>query len=397
MYLGILTSHPIQYNSPWFRALAQKVDLKVYYAHQQTPRQQADAGFGVAFDWDIDLLSGFEYKFLRNVAHKPNVNNFWGCDTPDIMKEIHRQQFDAFIVMGWYLKCYWQAIWACHHASIPVFVRGDSQLLTPRSSLKQMLKTAVYPLLFRQIDGFLVVGQLAREYLQYYKVPDRKLFHVPHFIDNAWFQKNSLAISPQQRHQIRLELGATDEDTVILFVGKFMKLKRPLDVIEALQILHLQSCKVHGVFVGDGELTQTLSEAAEKANVTCRFEGFRNQTELPQYYAGADVLVLPSDSETWGLVVNEAMACGLPAIVSDSVGCGPDLVTDTQTGYTFPTGNSSALADCIKALILRKRSGYNFQTAVRAKINNYSIDVAVERTRSAIQTVIGSSQGKTVT
>src|SRR5881396_2777986 len=84
MRLGILTSHPIQYQAPWFRALAKEVDLEVFFAHRPSAAEQGKAGFGVAFEWDVDLLSGYRYRFLKNLSNKPGVDRFSGCDTPGI-------------------------------------------------------------------------------------------------------------------------------------------------------------------------------------------------------------------------------------------------------------------------------------------------------------------------
>src|SRR5262249_59786496 len=101
--LGILLTHPIQYYSPWLRALSgeQGIDLTVYYAHRQTPQGQAEAGFGVAFDWDVPLLDGYRYQFLRNIAGHANVSDYWGCDTPEIADVIAGERYDAFLVLGW--------------------------------------------------------------------------------------------------------------------------------------------------------------------------------------------------------------------------------------------------------------------------------------------------------
>src|SRR5712691_13444340 len=112
--LGVLTSHPIQYQAPWFRELANATDLHVFFAHRQTAAEQA--GFGAAFDWDLDLLAGYPHTFLRNVAQNPSVNHFFGCNTPEIREIIGTKRFDAFIVTGWSLKSYWQAIRACRRA-----------------------------------------------------------------------------------------------------------------------------------------------------------------------------------------------------------------------------------------------------------------------------------------
>src|ERR1043166_1311316 len=109
MRLGILASHPIQYQAPWFRGLAQVADVTVFFAHRQSAMEQAQAGFGVAFDWDVDLLGGYRHVFLQNISANPSVNDFRGCDTPEIAEIIQREKFDAFIVNGWYLKSFLQA------------------------------------------------------------------------------------------------------------------------------------------------------------------------------------------------------------------------------------------------------------------------------------------------
>src|SRR5438094_5190285 len=167
MHLGILTSHPIQYQAPYFRSLATEVDVNVYFAHCPNSQQQG-TGFGRAFKWDVDLLSGYRHKFLHNVSRNPGSNSFGGCDTPEIAEIIAREQFDAFIMSGWYLKSYWQAVKACRKTRVPVLVRGDSQLHTPRSALKRCYKEVVHRIGLRQFDAFLTVGKRNREYLRHY-------------------------------------------------------------------------------------------------------------------------------------------------------------------------------------------------------------------------------------
>jgi len=112
MRIGVLTSHPIQYQAPYFRALTKRADLHVFFAHRPTAEQQG-SGFGRSFNWDVDLLSGYSYTFLRNKAKNPGTNSFFGCDTPEIKEVIRTGHFDAFIVSGWFLKSYWQAVRAC--------------------------------------------------------------------------------------------------------------------------------------------------------------------------------------------------------------------------------------------------------------------------------------------
>jgi glycosyltransferase involved in cell wall biosynthesis len=383
MRIGILASHPIQYQAPWFRGLAERGEVTVFFAHRQTPAQQARAGFGVAFDWDVDLLSGYDHVFLTNVSKHPSVESFGGSDTPEIRSIIERGKFDAFIVNGWYLKSFLQGARACRAAGLPVFIRGDSQLGMAQSRPRRMIKEITHRILLRQFDGFLYVGRRNAEYLRHYGAREDQMFFVPHFVDNEWFARKADA---SDRPAIRSGWGAGPESFVVLFAGKFIPKKRPLDILAALPKCVQFEHDVIAVFVGSGELEQPLREESLKLGVSARFEGFKNQTQMPDCYRAADVLVLPSDHrETWGLVVNEAMGCGLPAIVSDAVGCGPDLIVEGATGYTFPLGNTLALADRLTKLLRQKRTGHDFRPALKSKMDDYSLRAAVKGTMSAVQ------------
>jgi len=383
MRLGILTTHPIQYQAPWFRALAQQVDLQVFFACQPDARVQG-TGFGLPFTWDIDLLSGYPHEFLNNAARNPDLISYNGCDTPEIAVIIARGGFDAFIVCGWQHHCYWQAIRACRRAGVPVLVRGDSQLHTPRSRWKKLAKEVAYRLMLRQFDGFLCVGRRNREYLAHYGVLDERIFPAPHFIDNAWF---ALRAQTSRREWTRAAWGCETGDVIALFVGKFIPKKRPADLIDAVAMLP-QTERPVIVMVGAGELMETVRQQAEKMGIHVVFAGFKNQSELPACYSAADVLVLPSDGgETWGLVVNEAMACGTPAIVSDACGCSPDLIDEGTSGFAFPTGDIAALAKCLQQVTTITRRGHDWQPALKDKLADYSVEACTRGTLEAIKAV----------
>lgn len=397
MRIGILTSHPIQYQAPWFRALARKADVKVFFAHRQTPEEQGRAGFGVAFEWDVDLLSGYEHQFLKNVSSNPGTGTFRGCDTPEIIEIIRattqtdRESFDAFIVNGWQLKCYRQAAKACRAAGIPVLVRGDSHLQTPRSWAKRLAMEFTHRWLLKKFDGFLTVGQRNREYLVHFGARSDRIFFVPHFVDNDWFSVKAASDSGLSR-ELRKSWGADEGTIVVLFVGKFQEVKRPQDILRALAKFALESplnkkYRLLAVFVGGGVLEDALRAEAKELSVNLHFAGFKNQGELPACYAAADILVLPSVSETWGLVVNEAMACGLPAIVSDAVGCHPDLIENGHTGFVFPVGNTDALAAIISDFLKLRVGCHDFLPALKEKSKSYSVATAVEGTILAVAKV----------
>ncbi|HZP99720.1 MAG TPA: glycosyltransferase family 4 protein [Reyranella sp.] len=364
MRIGFLVSHPIQYYAPVFRELAKRCELTVYFAHRQTAEQQARAGFGVAFDWDVDLLSGYEHRFLTNVARQPSTDTFWGCDTPAIAREIVDGRFDAFVVPGWALKCYWQAILACRRTRVPIFVRGDSQLAEPRRPMVRIAKALAFPSLLRNFDGFLYVGQRNRDYLLHNKVPAERMFFSPHCVDNDWFRTRAdaaRAASGKQRRSLRR----------VLFVGKLVGRKNPLDALQAAARVRAAGAMVEMAFAGSGELQDALQNAARATGLPTEFLGFVNQSQMPSVYASADVVVLPSDgSETWGLAINEAMACGVPAVVADAVGCGPDLIEEGATGAVFPVGNVKAMAAAIEKVLAFDPSSCRRHLA--ARIEQYS-------------------------
>ncbi len=178
MRLAIVTSHPIQYYSPLFRELGRLADVHVFFAHRATPEQQARAGFGVTFDWDVDLLSGIEHTFLTNVSAGPSTSRFSGCDTPDVGDHL-RKGFDVVLVTGWNLKTYWQAILAARRAGVPVMVRGDSHLDTQRDLPKRLAKAILYPLMLRSFAAILYTGRKNRAYLEHYLYPASRLFFAP--------------------------------------------------------------------------------------------------------------------------------------------------------------------------------------------------------------------------
>jgi len=381
MRLAIVATHPIQYHAPWFRHLAARMDIEVLYAHRQDARGQASAGFGVDFEWDTLVLDGYPYRWLNNVARSPRLESFSGCDTPELNKLLRPNQFDACLVLGWNRKCYLQAAFACWRNGLPILMRGDSQLRTPRSRLRRLVKRVPYRLLLPRCAAHLYVGQRNREYLRHYGVPEAKLFFSPHCVDNAFFASEAErartdGVIAHLRHGLRIG----PEDFVALFVGKLIDKKRASDFVRACGMLERTPSGriVHGVLVGDGPLRHELEHQARPWAHRIHFTGFCNQSQMPAWYAAADVIALPSDGEeTWGLVVNEAMACGIPAIVSDAVGCAPDLIDPGCTGYTYPTGSVELLAERIVGLesgLTQRRQ--DIRRSIERKIQQYSFDGA---------------------
>ncbi len=348
MRLAVLISHPIQYYAPIFRALAARCDLQVFFGQQLNPNQQKSAGFGTAFEWDVDLTSGYPFTFLRNVARNPGPDRFLGCDTPEIAGRLREENFDALVVAGWYLKCHAQAILAARRIGLPVLVRGDSHLETPQPAARKIAKWVLYPPLLRLFDGALYVGTKSRAYYTRYGYPAERLFHSPHCVATDWF---SVRATQQARSDLRTSLGIAGSTTLALFAGKMMPCKRPIDIVTAAARCRAAGADLQILVAGSGELEAQIKRRAGALAVPIHMLGFCNQSRMPAAYAASDVLVLPSAHETWGLVANEALACNRPVIVSDACGCAPDLAADGKAGRVYRPGDTEALASALMQLI----------------------------------------------
>lgn len=353
------------------------MDVHVLYGQLADQAQQAAAGFGVGFHWDIDLMSGYVGTVLKNVSKTPDVGTFNGCDVPTMIADLAALRLDALLVMGWYQKMFVQGIWAAKRLGIPVMVRGDSQLGTPRGALKRLAKKAMYPALLRTFDAALYVGEHSRDYYAHFGYPQNRLFFSPHCVDTQRFAEQATDAARSAR---RAMLGVAPDTPLILFAGKLISLKRPLDVIRATARLRAGGSFAEVVIAGSGPLLEEVDAEAAKLGVPLHCIGFCNQSEMPSVYAAADVLVLPSSQETWGLVCNEALASGTPIVVSDICGCAPDLAADGNIGRVFPVGDVTALADCLAKCLAHPPTW----EAIRTLSDRYSVSRAADGITAAV-------------
>ena len=382
---AILVTHPIQYFTPWFRELEarKEVDFEVLYCFQPDAKQQG-TGYGKAFEWDRPLLEGYRHRFLENASKTPGFH-FNGCDTPQVKNLISSEAYDAWIICGWNTRSYWQAIRACHRHGVPMAIRGDSHLLGRRPISLRILKRFLHGRWIPRFSAYLTVGKLNEDYYRHYGADENRFFPVRHFVDNEWFAAQSEA-ARTNREKLRRHWDIPSNAVVFVFCGKLVETKRPKDILLALEQLDRED--THALFVGDGPYRQECEEFAASRNLPVTFAGFLNQGELPEAYAASDVLLLPS-RETWGLVVNEAMASGLPAIVSDQTGCAPDLVLPEKTGRVIPHGEINVLASAMNTYrqkpSLAKEQGEAARELVHRRFNPSG---AADRTVEAIQAIL---------
>jgi glycosyltransferase involved in cell wall biosynthesis len=343
--LAVVISHPTQYYSPWFRWLRQhtSLELRVFYLWEFGVTTQRDRQFQSTFKWDVDLLTGYEHDFVPNTARDPGTHHFGGLRNPDLINRLAAWRPSVMLVFGYKSTSQLRAITWARRKGIPLLFRGDSHLLG-RGRPGTLARLAL-SLLYAQFDAVLTVGAANREYFLSLGVPEAKLFFAPHAVDHTRFLpvETSHHIAAQE---VRAGLGITLKSRVILFAGKLLPAKQPRELL--LTFLDLARPEAVLVFVGEGPEKSALQDLAARAPAgRVYFLPFANQSEMPSRYLLADLFVLPSRGhyETWGLAVNEAMHMGVPALVSDLVGCQRDLVTEGETGWVFSAGTPDTLRE----------------------------------------------------
>ncbi len=368
--LAIVLSHPVQYYSPWFRWLRANTALpfRVFYLWEFGVSVQRDPQFGTAFQWDVDLLSGYESEFVPNLARDPGTHHFRGLDNPALVARLAAWQPGAILLFGYNWLTPLRVLWWARRHGVPLIFRGDSHLLG-RMHLP-LIRRILLRLLYRQFAAITYVGAANLDYFRTLGVPDRRLFFAPHSVDAGRFNPDDAAARENAR-VLRAKLDLTGR-RVVLFAGKLHPRKQPVELLQAfLQVATREDALV---FVGDGEEKERLAAlAATRPEAHVRFLPFANQSEMPARYLLADIFVLPSRGsyETWGLAVNEAMHLGVPCLVSDRVGCQRDLVQDGETGWVFPAGDAAALAAVLQAALrappgeLRRRGRNALATVAR--------------------------------
>lgn len=384
MKVAVVSTHPIQYYTPWFQGLARQpnIELKVYYALLPDEQQQS-VGFGQAFAWDIPLLDGYDWELLPNKRRSPSLRGFLRSSTPAIKTKLARLRPDAVIVTGWQSLPLLQALRAATALRIPRIVRGESNALRSRPAWVR----ATHRLLLSRFDAFLAIGKANREFYLRYGIDAQRIFSCPYFVDNHRFAEQHREAA-RDRNSLRAAWSIPEGHTCFLYVGKLESKKRIMDLLRALELARRNSPAVHLLVAGAGELMGEAREFAAANELPVTFAGFLNQSQIARAYAAGDCLVLPSDyGETWGLVVNEAMACGLPAIVSDRVGCWSDLVEEGVTGAVFPFGDVGALARKIETLAADPGELARLGRRASERIRDYSVEGAVAGTVRAVEFV----------
>lgn len=375
--IGIFTTHPIQYQVPLFRSLVKEknIDLHIFYASDHGIKSKIDKDFNKKFAWNINLKTGYKYKIIG--TKKRDVNSFF-LNSNKIKKELTKSKFDATIIFGWNNFYYLKSIIYSFFYSKKLILRAENNLLKKESIYKKFLKRIFLFFFFKVFDYFLFIGRENYIFFRKNGVKKNKLFAAPYFIDNKFFSPKN----KKKNHKFKKQI-------IFIFSGKFIERKKPMDILKALNNPILEKYNYKFFFVGEGKLKKKCIEFCKDNKLdNIVFPGFVNQRQIIQYYNMADVIIMSSEYETWGLSINEAMSCGCACIVSKETGCAKDLIRvsgKNQNGLIFDCGDIESLSLKIKYCLDNKKEIVNWKKNSLNIIKNYTLKKTITSIKKIIK------------
>ncbi|MGZ3763052.1 MAG: glycosyltransferase family 4 protein [Mucilaginibacter sp.] len=380
MRLAIITTHPVQYYAPVFKLLHERryISIKVFYTWGEKALNKYDPGFNKTINWDIPLLEGYPFEWVQNTSPDPGSHHFKGIINPGLTDQVSAWQPDAVLFYGWAYHSHLKSI-RYFKNKIPVLFRGDSTLLDEMGGAKAILRSIFLKWVYKHIDHAFYVGTNNKAYFKKHGLKETQLSFAPHAIDNDRFA----ADKSDEVVLLRQKLDIPDNALLILFAGKLEDKKSPLLLLDAF--LSLKNSDIHLLFLGNGILEADLkAKAGNIANI--HFMDFQNQSGMPAMYQACNLFCLPSKGpgETWGLAVNEAMACGRAILVSDKVGCAVDLVKENYNGAVFKSENIDDLLGCLAGLTHSRALLSQYGENSKAVIKNWSFIKIAEAIESKL-------------
>lgn len=392
--LAYMVSHPIQYQAPLLRRIAQEpdIDLTVFFYSDRGVNEYVDQGFGgVRIKWDIPLLQGYRYEFLPGIRSSAEPG-FSSPISRGIYRVLRKGRFDVLWLHGYSSLNSLVAMVAAKILGIPVLERAESTLIDcHRSHTKRAIKWGFFATLRHFVDALLPIGTLNRDYWTYHLGPDFPMFQMPYAVDNSYFQEQAITAS-HHREEFRRQLGLETGRPIILYASKLTDRKCCIDLINAFLGMKpmTDGQRPYLLIIGDGsERAECEARVRAAAEPNVRFLGFQNQSQLARFYDLCDVFVLPSVHEPFALVVNEVMNARRAIVLSDEVGCQPDLVADGVNGRVFPARNVIALRQVLESLVANPHMLREMGLHSLERINQWSFEEDIRGLREALHQFAG--------
>src|SRR5579863_135611 len=389
-----ISSHPIQYGAPLFRLMAKhpKLDFQVAYCSLRGVESTGyDPEFGANVQWDVPLLDGYKWTHIPNRGS--GAEEFFAWRNTGLWKFIRHGNFDAVIShVGYVRATFWIAYFAARSVGIPFIFGTDASRIEPRdeSKLKLAAKKVIWPAVFSLAGQVLTASSAGRDMMISLGFPADRVSMTLDTVDNGWWLAQANAVN---REEARRSLGFQPHEKIILFCAKLQPWKRPMDLLRAFASAAIPNSKL--VFAGDGAQRADLEKqaTAQKISDRVQFLGFVNQSQLPKLYKSADLMVIPSRYEPFGLVVNEAMLCNCPVIASDRVGAVRDLITHGETGYVYPCGDTNALATLLQNVLSNPAELQSVRQNALQRIQTWTPQASADALVDAVERALARKTG----
>lgn len=364
MKIAFVSEIPTPYRVPVYRQLSQETNFQCRFFF--CSQVQADRA------WPVDDFHSLDKVVLRGWQfQRKGKNTLTTYINPEIMSLIRRGNFDLAVIGGWHQPTMVMAILACLSKGIPFVLHSESHARKPRAWWRRALRRFYPGCLIRRAAGYLVTGSLAADYVAAFGAKRENVFIFPNTVDTAASIKEARRLA-KKKNYLHEELKLPGRYNLI-FVGRLVQVKGIETLLQAFERVADKLPEWGLLIVGDGPLRHRLSsyqlrhQALKDRIVTLPYV---DPKELIRYYVASDLFVLPSLDEPWGVVVNEAMACGLPVILSTHVGAAADLLKEGENGYSHPPEDVNALAEKILKL--------GSDDALRDKMGVRSLDIIAD-------------------
>lgn len=374
--LVIVQNKPTQFDVPFYAMAAAKRVFGLHVFYSDVHQDPVDPEIGRAPVWDNLVPDSYPSTILtpRQVSAPVQV-----C------KLILEEKPDLVILCGYSPLLHAKLSWLLKSKGVRIGLRSDNTLQHSRfEGGKGLVKRLLLPLWLRRYDTWHPVGTLAGEYLKRIAGAKRPVHYFPYSADNDWFAVQAERHS-EHRCDIRKQMGIHDKDFVVLGIMKWNEREDPLTLINGIKQVVKTGKPVRLILLGDGPLRREIKEAAAEMGDSIFMPGFLPYSHLPKYYAVSDVFVHPAVGEPWGVSVNEAMACGVPVVAAEGVGAGRDLIISGKTGYTFPNGDSRALAEVLHKLHSGKEKIRAMGEAARHQVKKWGYDRTMNEMINALE------------
>lgn len=388
-----VASHPVQYQAPVFRRLTDEPNLEIHVAYCSLKGAETarDPEFSASFQWDVPLLDGYSWSHVPNRGS--GKETLFGLINPGLWKRIRSGNYDAVVCyIGYVRATFWMALLAAKFSNTAFLFGCDQGSLAPRDGRwwKKEVKRFAWPLLYQLADHVVVSSTHASQLVQSLGIPEEHISLTPLVVDNAWWTAKAAEADCKA---VRASWKVPETDVVFLFCAKLQPWKRPLDLLRAFAKAQLSNAVL--AFAGEGPLRPQLEAEASALGVSSRVRmlGFVNQSQLPPVYAASDLLVLPSEFEPFGAVVNEAMCCGCVPAASDCCGSARDLVAPVSPDLVFRCGDIDALAKILTAAATDRPRLHSLARAAHAHIQTWSPERNIAATVEAVRMAVARKRG----